>query len=110
MWFSQHNIRQQTCLCACSFNIWSINTKNHTVNTHRRTILPEIAAVKAACRNVFAFKCCLFYISNLHLFCFPQPLIKAIGSEDEMLQEAAAGCVRNIRLMVKAYIEEELFK
>eukprot|EP00066_Takifugu_rubripes_P027220 XP_011616486.1 PREDICTED: armadillo repeat-containing protein 4-like isoform X2 [Takifugu rubripes] len=29
-----------------------------------------------------------------------KPLIKAIGSEDEMLQEAAAGCVRNIRLMV----------
>ncbi|XP_056868919.1 outer dynein arm-docking complex subunit 2 isoform X3 [Takifugu flavidus] len=39
-----------------------------------------------------------------------KPLIKAIGSEDEMLQEAAAGCVRNIRLMVKAYMEERIFK
>uniref|UniRef100_H2SDW1 Outer dynein arm docking complex subunit 2 n=1 Tax=Takifugu rubripes TaxID=31033 RepID=H2SDW1_TAKRU len=39
-----------------------------------------------------------------------KPLIKAIGSEDEMLQEAAAGCVRNIRLMVKAYMEERILK
>uniref|UniRef100_H3CTI2 Outer dynein arm docking complex subunit 2 n=1 Tax=Tetraodon nigroviridis TaxID=99883 RepID=H3CTI2_TETNG len=34
-----------------------------------------------------------------------KPLIKAIGSDDEELQEAAAGCIRNIRLMVKAYME-----
>lgn len=73
-------------------------------------MLPDIAVVKAACRNVFAFKCCSFYITKVHVFCFPQPLIKAIGSEDETLQEAAAGCVRNIRLMVKAYMDEKNFK
>lgn len=38
-------------------------------------------------------------------FCVPQPLIKAVGSEDESLQEAAAGCIRNIRLTAKAYAE-----
>lgn len=112
MWFSHHDICQQTQksvnLAALIFE--ASNTKNHTVNTHRRTMLPYIAAVKAACRHVLAFKCCSFYISILHLFCFPQPLIQAIGSEDERLQEAAAGCVRNIRLMVKAYMEEKLFK
>uniref|UniRef100_A0A3B4WF26 Outer dynein arm docking complex subunit 2 n=1 Tax=Seriola lalandi dorsalis TaxID=1841481 RepID=A0A3B4WF26_SERLL len=31
-----------------------------------------------------------------------QPLIQMMGSDDEMLQEAAAGCVRNIRLLAQA--------
>lgn len=68
-------------------------------------MLPDIAAVGAACvfRGVIMFK---FWPPS---FWVPQPLIKAIGSEDEMLQEAAAGCVRNIRLMVKAYMEGKLF-
>uniref|UniRef100_A0A671YKJ4 Outer dynein arm docking complex subunit 2 n=1 Tax=Sparus aurata TaxID=8175 RepID=A0A671YKJ4_SPAAU len=38
-----------------------------------------------------------------------KPLIHFIGSEDEMLQEASAGCVRNIRLLALANTKARLF-
>ncbi|XP_075936861.1 outer dynein arm-docking complex subunit 2-like isoform X2 [Anarhichas minor] len=38
-----------------------------------------------------------------------KPLIHVIGSDDEMLQEHAAGCVRNIRLLALANKKAELF-
>ncbi|XP_044031908.1 outer dynein arm-docking complex subunit 2 isoform X2 [Siniperca chuatsi] len=37
------------------------------------------------------------------------PLIHIMGSDDEMLQEAAAGCVRNIRLLALANRKAQLF-
>lgn len=39
-----------------------------------------------------------------------QPLIHMMGSDDEKLQEAAAGCVRNIRLLAMANTNARLFK
>lgn len=39
----------------------------------------------------------------------PQPLIHIMGSDDETLQEAAAGCVRNIRLLALANRNAQLF-
>uniref|UniRef100_A0A8C5H8C4 Armadillo repeat containing 4 n=1 Tax=Gouania willdenowi TaxID=441366 RepID=A0A8C5H8C4_GOUWI len=38
-----------------------------------------------------------------------KPLIQLMGSDDETLQEAAAGCVRNIRLLAQANRQARLF-
>ncbi|KAI4807030.1 hypothetical protein KUCAC02_017808 [Chaenocephalus aceratus] len=40
---------------------------------------------------------------------FLEPLIHLMGSDEEMLQEAAAGCVRNIRLLAQANRNAVLF-
>ena len=47
--------------------------------------------------------------SNLRVLFSPQPLIHFMGSNDEMLQEYAAGCGRNIRLLAKANRDAELY-
>ena len=38
---------------------------------------------------------------------FPQPLMKMVGSTDKVLQEAAAGCISNIRHLAMANEKEK---
>ena len=46
---------------------------------------------------------------NLCFCALPQPLIHIMGSDIEVLQEAAAGCVRDIRLLALANKKACLF-
>lgn len=102
-------------LCAHSPNTQPPKTTDATHTDGHMAALPGTAAVRKLVEVLLSesldmLGICSAVSYNLHLFWIPQPLIKAIGSEDEKLQEAAAGCVRNIRLMVKAYMEAKLFK
>ena len=46
---------------------------------------------------------------NLKLLLLMQPLLMMVGSSDEVLQEAAAGCISNIRQLALAN-EKEKYK
>lgn len=49
------------------------------------------------CALLLRIRSCLIRLSSSSVL--PQPLKVMMGSDDETLQEAAAGCVRNIRIL-----------
>ena len=42
------------------------------------------------------------FLLHDHYICLPQPLMEMVGSKDEILQEAAAGSISNIRRLALA--------
>ncbi|XP_072516547.1 outer dynein arm-docking complex subunit 2 [Salminus brasiliensis] len=91
---------------------------NHVAFGQERAVAPLVRFLRSKDPSVHqATALALYQLSRdpnncitMHESGVVQPLIVMMGSTDEVLQEAAAGCVRNIRLLALANDKAKYFK
>ncbi len=111
------HIHTQRDTCQCSLKL---SPHSHCISFQPKTVVVCSDCCWHGYMYIFGYSRCFSKGVLVHLkmmihwesvlsFVLPQPLIHLMGSDDHELQEAAAGCVRNIRLLALANRKAQLF-